>query len=178
MYEWYLIGHIFGAVLGAGAAYMTDAIFFTSIRDKVISREELKFIKLGSRVVWIGIALSLISGALLVSGSIAAHLESAKFMLKMFIVLVLIINGAVFHFVHLPLISRHVDIEYNSSPEFVRKKKFLAASGAISMTSWALVIILGILGSIPLTLSQGIGAYILFEALAVGTAMSLSNKLI
>jgi hypothetical protein len=178
MYQWYLIGHIFGAVLGAGAAYMTDAIFFTAKKDKIITSDELKFIKLGSRVVWIGIILSILSGLLLVWPRLAGHLESAKFMLKMFVFLVLVINGAVFHFVHLPLISRHADMQYNSSPEFLRKKKYLAASGAISMTSWALVIVLGVLRDIPLTLAQGIGAYLLLQVVTVSTAMTLSNRLI
>jgi hypothetical protein len=69
-------------------------------------------------------------------------------------------------------------MQYNSSPEFLRKKKYLAASGAISMTSWALVIVLGVLRDIPLTLAQGIGAYLLLQVVTVSTAMTLSNRLI
>jgi len=52
----YTIFHIFGAIIGAGGAYVSDAMFFASIKDEVISKVELRFMKIGSTFVWVGLS--------------------------------------------------------------------------------------------------------------------------
>jgi uncharacterized membrane protein len=63
----YLIAHVFGAILGAGGAFMSDAMFFSSIRDGFFDQYEFRFMKLGGKMVWAGIFILVISGILLVS---------------------------------------------------------------------------------------------------------------
>ncbi|NCS99001.1 hypothetical protein GW764_02325 [Candidatus Parcubacteria bacterium] len=167
----YLILHIFGAVLGAGGAYVSDAMFFASIRDRIISGRELQFMKIGSAFVWFGLILSIISGILLFSTNPAIYIESSKFLIKVFIVLVILINGVYFHMGHLPMIHRHKDHHYPSSDEFNRKKKFLIASGVISVTSWTFTIILGSLRMIPIDFWTALISYLVFEIIAIFFAL-------
>lgn len=163
----YVIMHIFGAVLGAGGAYVSDAMFFSSIKDRVISGRELQFMKLGSGFVWIGLILTIISGLLLFSTNPEGYLESSKFLIKMCIVGVIFLNGIYFHKGHMPLLHAHTDEHYPSSDEFTRRKKFLIASGVISVTSWTFAIILGVLRSIPIDFTTALLGYVVFECVAI-----------
>lgn len=171
----YILLHIFGAILGAGGAYVSDAMFFSSIRDKVISHRELQFMKIGSTFVWAGLIISIISGILLFMTSPGVYLESSKFLIKVFIVFVIFVNGIYFHAGHLPMLHRHKDQHYPSSDEFNRKKKFLIASGVVSVTSWTLAVILGSLRMIPIDFYTALISYIIFEILAVTFVLIVSK---
>ena len=174
----YTIFHILGAVLGAGGAYVSDAMFFSSVRDRVIGAVELRFLRLGSIFVWMGLGVLIVSGALLFSTNPAGYLASSKFVFKMFVVLVILINGIVFHTVHLPRIHRHAGHHYPSSDEFMRKRGILVASGVVSMTSWTVALVLGVLRSIPVDLGTGILVYIIFEIVMISGALLFSKRLI
>lgn len=172
----FLIGHIFGAVLGAGGAYVSDAIFFSSVKDRVISKDEFRFMKLASIFVWAGLALLIISGVLLFLTDMTGYLNSSKFLIKMFIVFVIFLNGVFFHLMHFPRIYRHVSHHYPSSDEFMRKKKYLTLSGVVSITSWTFALILGSLRSIPVDFLQAFWIYLLFEAVVIFVALTLFRK--
>ena len=174
----YTIFHVFGAVLGAGGAFVSDAMFFSSVKDKVISKTELRFMKIGSTFVWIGLGILFVSGLLLFSTNPAGYLDSSKFLIKMGIVLVIFLNGLVFHLTHLPRMRRHAGHHYPSSDEFERKKKLLIASGVVSVTSWVFALVLGVLGSIPVTLTEALIIYVVFEVVAVSIALVLSKRLL
>lgn len=174
----YTILHIFGAVIGAGGAFVSDAMFFSTVRDRVISKPELRFLKIGSNFVWAGLALLVISGLLLFSTDPAGYLQSDKFLIKMFVVLVIFLNGIIFHAVHLPRMYRHADHHYPSSDEFERKKKFLVASGAISMSSWTFALILGGLRSIPIDFTTALVGYLIIEVVVIAVAILVSKRLV
>lgn len=163
----YTIVHVFGAILGAGGAYVSDAMFFSSIKDRVISHRELQFMRLGSTFVWAGLIIAIVSGILLFSTNPEVYSQSSKFLLKVTLVGVIFLNGVYFHKGHMPLLHRHKDEHYPSSDEFMRRKKLLITSGVISMTTWTFVVILGMLRSIPIDLVTGLVGYVLFEFVAI-----------
>ena len=173
----YTILHVFGAIVGAGGAYVSDAMFFSSVKDEVISQTELRFLRLGSMFVWIGLAIIVVSGALLFSTNPEAYLVSSKFQIKMLIVAVIFVNGLIFHWGHMPHLNRHVDTHYPSSREFIRRKKFLIASGVISFTSWTFAVILGGLRSIPFEFSEALVLYLVIEIVMIGGALLFSRRL-
>ena len=170
--------HIFGAVIGAGGAYMSDAMFFSTIKDEVISGRELRFLKLGSNFVWGGLALLFLSGLGLFLTDPSGYMESSKFLIKMFIVLVIFINGIIFHLEHLPRMRRHADHHFPSSDEFNRKKKLLIASGVVSVTSWTFALILGGLRMIPIDFTTALIGFIVFEIISVTIALFLTPKIV
>lgn len=174
----YLIGHIFGAIIGAGGAFASDAMFFSTIKDGRITRQELRFMKLGGKLVWSGLALLIISGVLLVLTDPNRYLASDKFLAKLLIVGVIIINGLIFHLIHIPHIHDHLGLKFAESPTFIKKAPLLIASGAISMISWIFTVILGMLRNVPHSFFEIVGVYVLIVITAVSGAILIRKRLL
>lgn len=172
------IFHIFGAVLGAGGAFMSDAMFFSSIRDKRVSKTEMRFLRLGGRMVWIGLAVLFLSGPWLFFGNVDGYLASSKFLTKMTIVFVIVVNGIVFHRVHIPLLERHTDKHLPTSHEIIKNRHRLVISGAISVLSWTFTIVLGVLRSIPYTYSQAMLFYVVVVLIVSFFVSLFSHRLL
>lgn len=178
LYTIFKIGHIAGVALGAGGAVMSDSIFFSSIKDKKITQTEMRFLVIGSRVVWVGVLLLILSGLGLVYLNPEHTLTSHKFWAKMTIVGAVIINGIIFHFYHLPLLRKHVGVYFPSAPTFVRRVPLLLASGVVSSVSWASAIILGILRGVPYSYTQIMGVYISILFIGIICALLLRKRII
>ena len=156
----FIILHLFGVALGAGGAFMSDGMFFISIKDRMLSTKELEFMKLGSIITWVGLVLLCLSGAGLFLGNPSLYLESAKFLTKMFIVLVVTLNGIYFHLSHIPFLNARANKRFIDLPLLKSKRNHLLLSGVISVISWSLAIILGALRSIPLDFITAISLYV------------------
>lgn len=156
---YYIVLHLLGVALGAGGAFVSDALFLSSVKDQKISHTELRFLMIASKVVWTGIVILIISGIGIVLLDPEHYLSSSKFLTKMSIVGIIILNGIVFHTVHLPRIARHAGAHFPSSDEFMRKKWLMVASGAISISSWTFALILGALSSVPYSYSTLMTVY-------------------
>lgn len=169
----FLIAHLFGVVFGMGAAFMTDIMFLKSVKDKILSPEELSFLSLGSKVVWAGLSIIILSGIGLFYLDPENYLNSSKFLTKMFIVLVLTINGIFFHFKHLPLLYRQALKKLPESEEFLRKSSFLFVSGAISSISWISTLILGVFRGIPYEFGVLVSVYLVVILFGVVGALIL-----
>jgi len=153
-------------------------MFFSSVKDEKVSRTELRFMRIGSRAVWIGLSVLVLSGIGLFLLDSEAYLQSTKFLAKMTIVGIIIANGIFFHTSHLPRIERHVDTHFPSSDEFVRNVPLLVASGVVSLVSWGSAFVLGLLRSIPLTLLQIIVIYLTVVVIAVSFAVMIRRRLV
>ncbi len=171
----YTIFHIIGAVLGAGGAYVSDAIFMSSVKDGKVDSTELRFMKIGSRFVWVGLGVLILSGIGLFTTDPALYMESSKFLAKMSIVLIIAINGVLFHTSHLPRIERHAGGHLPSSDEFMRKKTFLLSSGAVSFVSWTAALILGSLRAVPYDYTVVMSIYGALILVAVATVLLVSR---
>jgi hypothetical protein len=166
----FTIGHLFGVALGAGGAFMSDLMYMRATKDKVINQTELTFLKLGSTMVWIGLGLLILSGALLYSLDPVGYLASSKFITKMIIVVIITINGVIFHFIHTPVLGRTVGKEMHTSNEFQKRSFAIYMSGAISMVSWSAAIVLGALRGIPYSITEALLAYGVVVAIAMAVA--------
>ncbi|MDP3953689.1 MAG: hypothetical protein Q8P99_02625 [bacterium] len=65
--EIYTIVHLIGITLGAGGVFASDALFMSVFKDMKINSSELRLVKVGSAMVWLGIAVLLVSGVLFFS---------------------------------------------------------------------------------------------------------------
>lgn len=157
----FLVIHLFGVAFGAGGAFMSDLAFFRSIKDKKISQAEFGFLKMTSQATWFGLVLLLISGAGMFAMSPEVLSSSGKFLVKMTIVAILLINGVLFQYVHIPFIGKHIGkvLSKVSKPNDMRKTPILIMSGVVSVTSWASALILGALHSVPFSYPVGIALY-------------------
>jgi len=171
----YLILHVFGAIFGAGAAFMGDAIFLKTVKSGVIGSKEFGFMKLSSKMVWVGVFILVVSGILLFYTNPALYLGSSKFLVKVTIVAIIIINGVIFHLVHIPHLKNHLDIRFNESVTFTKNLSFLVLSGAISMVSWVSTVILGMLKKVPYSYFEILSFYLVLVVFAITVAI-LSKK--
>lgn len=174
----FIMIHLFGVAIGAGGAYLSDMMFFSSVKDKIISHTEMRFLTIGSRAVWIGLALLVLSGTGLFLSDIEGYMESSKFLAKMTIVGIIILNGIIFHMSHLPRMKRHAGQHFPSSDEFIRYRPLLAASGAVSIVSWTSALILGGLRSLPYTYADIMMVYAACVAIAALVAVFIVRRII
>ena len=174
----YTILHLFGVVLGAGGAFVSDGIFISTIKDERITKTELRFIEVGGRMVWVGVGILLLSGALLVSTDVAGYLASSKFLVKMAIVGVIILNGIFIHRVLRPCLEEHQGELLSESPLFTLHAPQLVLGGVISMVSWISTIILGSLRGIPYTFTEGMIFYVAALLLGFIFALFFHRKLL
>jgi len=155
----FVIIHLLGIILGAGSGFVVDALFLTAVRDRKLTRERVRTIGLGSRMVWLGVALIVASGALMVYLNPDRTLGNPKFLAKMTAVAVLIANGTFFHFVHYPRMVRKHSRLFSSAREFLENTRWLFISGALSAPSWLTALVLGSLRRLEYSYWFYIGIY-------------------
>jgi hypothetical protein len=163
----YTLLHLFGVTLGAGGSFMSDVLFISTTKDKILDKSEFAILKMGSTVTWVGLFLLVISGALLFSLNPEGYLASDKFILKMIIVGIIAINGAIFHFVHTPRLEKLIGKNLAQSEIFKKYSRSMYYSGALSIVSWVSALILGGLRMIPVTVLIGLSIYLLLVGVAV-----------
>jgi len=159
--------HVLGVILGAGGAFMSDVMFASSIRDEKVTHTEMRFLRLGSIVVWIGLAIIIISGFLIFMTDPNGYLASHKFLAKMTIVAIIVVNGLVFHLIHIPRLHRHIGHHFPSSDEFERSVPILLMNGVISVVSWLAAFILGMMRGLPYNYATIMLTYAIVLALAI-----------
>jgi len=174
----FLIGHIIGVAFGAGAAFVGDIIFINSVKDKHLSQSENRLLDLIGTVVWLGLGILVLSGLGLVWQRPDIFLNSGKFWAKMTIVLIIALNGLFFHFAHRPVFKKSVGSEFSNEHTIIKRRKWLMVSGAISVTSWMYVIILGTLKATPFSYFQFIGFYLALLSIGIPLAISISKYII
>ncbi len=155
-----VIGHAFAASLGIGAVVVADYLFLKFLTDYRVSRKEVTVLKNLSTIVWVSIFLLVSTGIYLVVSN-QQVLTSPKFLLKMIVVAVVIINGVVLNVFITPKLTKisfHASkIRNHDVPDATRK--IAMASGAISIISWVTAFVLGSVHKIPVTLVTGISIY-------------------
>ncbi|MEZ4103013.1 MAG: vitamin K epoxide reductase family protein [Candidatus Paceibacterota bacterium] len=161
--------HAFAAAIGVGAATITDIFFFKYLKDYKISESEHKTMETLSSVIWVALGVLVLTGIglFIPQSEILSH--SSKFLTKALAVLVLILNGVM---LNLSISPRMMEITFGDDfshqkgeLHFMRKLAF--ALGAISITSWYTIFILGSIRSIPVSTGTGVFAYILLLFVAI-----------
>jgi uncharacterized membrane protein len=173
----WVVLHIIGVVVGAGGAFVSDTLFFSSIKDRRLSKTEMRLLSVTSNFVWVGILIILASGAGLFLENIDGYIASSKFLVKMTIVAIIILNGAFFHYWHMPLMHNTKNADLRKLHTFKNNSRILFVSGGISFVSWMSAIVLGSLRSIPVTYSQGMWVYLGFIMLASFSALFVRHRI-
>lgn len=175
IYTWV---HLAGVIIGVGGAYVSDFLFIRSVRDGILSLKELSILSWASRLVWIGLIILILSGIGIFFTNSEHYLQADKFLAKQTIVLILFINGLIFHKLHMPLFRRHAESHFPSSEEFIGLRKWILVSGVISITSWTAALIIGAWRSMPYSYSEIIGVYLGLIILGTSIAYFIKNKIL
>jgi uncharacterized membrane protein len=155
---WWVIIHNVGFILGVGAATMSDIFFFRSLRDNTISQEEKETMDTLSTVIWAGLGVLIVSGIAMYLPDQARLAVSAKFLLKLIVVAVIIINGILLNMIVAPNMRR---LSFGGSVPERRFRRLAFALGGISFTSWYLAFLLGSLRTINIYFIPAVLFYVL-----------------
>ncbi|MDX1607751.1 MAG: hypothetical protein R3251_00875 [Candidatus Spechtbacterales bacterium] len=167
--------HVLGAILGGGAAFTSDFMFTSSIKDGKITGDELRFLKTVSMVVWIGIGVSILSGLGLFWLEPDVILESDRMLAKVSIVAIIIANGLLFHFVHIPKLKAITEKGRNDFLKWCSNDYQFFMSGAISGVSWLTVITLGVMHDTPYSFLTIMLMYLSILFLAVSASLIIRS---
>lgn len=144
-----LLAHLIGVIVGVGGATMSDALFFKTIRNRHVSKDEYKLLKEAGKVIWTGYGLTILSGIGLLlnqyfsTGSIT-YWDSAYFQGKLVLAGVIAGNGVLFHGKILPFMKKHLEEDMREK-EFCEKFWLFSLTGSISIVSWWTTVILAVL---------------------------------
>lgn len=161
--------HGLAVAVGVGSATITEVLFMRFLKDFRISEEEAGTLKAVSQFIWLALAIIMVSGAGLYLPEAARLLATPKFLAKMVIVGILIVNGA---FLNLWIAPRLIRISFGERHEYMvgelrRTRRLAFALGAVSLASWYSVFVLGFLRSFPLSLPIILSIYIGVVASAI-----------
>jgi uncharacterized membrane protein YwzB len=156
-----VIVHVLAVIVGMGAALVSDILFNIFIKDKKIQPHENKTLGILSIIVWISLLFIVTSGGALFMSDPIKYSQSVKFLVKMTIVGVIIINGYAFWRLIHPALRKIDFTDNNMHHKYVKIRKASFAMGAVSLASWLSAFVLGMLGHIPLTYLEAITGYIL-----------------
>ncbi len=171
----YTIIHLFGIAVGAGGVFASDLIFFKSIKDGQVSATEFGFMELGSRMVWAGLVILVVSGLFLFLLDPDKYLASSKFLAKITIVAIIIANGILLHFKFIPGLKKCIGESATPIGEYMRKNPFVLVSGVMSGVSWSSALILGALRQVPYSYWIILSVYVAVLLLGIGVAFLLKS---
>ncbi len=136
----WIIIHSFGFILGVGGATITDVFFFKFMKNHQIAVDEKSTMDTLSGVILAGLAVAVLSGFMLFLPEQARLAVSAKFLVKVVVVGVVIINGIALNLLVAPRMHR-LSFEGTKPARSFRRLAF--ALGGISIVSWYTAFILG-----------------------------------
>lgn len=152
----FVIIHVLAVVLGMGAALVTDILSFKFGFNKHLSKFEVATVRFLSQVVTAALVLIVLTGATTFLSNPEGYSQSVKFLTKMTVVGVLVINGYLLH----RYVFTHIgDPRILTSPRARTLRKLGFALGAISVVSWVSALSLGILLHISVSYDLAIAIY-------------------
>jgi hypothetical protein len=167
------ITHVISVIFGMGSALISDILFTFYSKDKKLNETEINTLSILSKVVQFSLIFIFLSGAILFLSDINKYLESSKFLSKMTILAVLLINGYFLNnYIWRNLLKK--DFFISNKNRTVRRFAFVA--GAISVVSWLSVCVLGILNSIELKYIEIMIVYIIIVAIGSIVSIIVENK--
>lgn len=169
----FTIVHVLGAVIGMGSAIMSDLLFNFYSKDRSLDNGEKKTLGFLSNAVWIALIFIILSGVGLFLSNPERYMASAKFISKMSIMVVLLINGIFLHKFIAPHFGDRGLLKFESKRP-IRQIAF--ACGAISLISWFIVCILGILSRINYTYQEFLAGYFIFTICGILFALFVEKK--
>ncbi len=155
-----IILHVFSIIVGMGSAIVSDVLFNLYIKDKKINSTENTTLEILSKIIWVALWFIMLSGVGIFLSNPQVYMASDKFLLKMVIVGIIIINGYLFaRITHGSLLEMNFT-DTNIHHKNVRIRRLSFAFGAVSVVSWLSAFVLGSIRSIPVSFWMGLSIYL------------------
>ncbi|EKD64620.1 MAG: hypothetical protein ACD_50C00336G0003 [uncultured bacterium] len=142
--------HLFGVFVSFGTVMIADVFFLKLLKNLNATKIEINILRAFSKIIWFGLLVIVSAGIFLFLSDIDKYSQSAKFLTKMLVVFVIIINGLFLHFISPKLSSIPFRELMTSSDENIKEvRRLFFAFGSISSLSWWSAFILGIMKTSP-----------------------------
>jgi hypothetical protein len=170
----FTILHVLAVVFGMGAALVSDFLFNFYTKDKELSKTEISTLSILSKIVLTALPLIILSGVALFLGNIDKYLSSAKFLVKMTLMVILLINGFI---LDKYIWSHLINKKFFTSPKERKFRMLSFICGATSAITWLFICGLGVLDSVPLSYWQLLGVYtvLLFGTFPIALAIEFKE---
>jgi hypothetical protein len=165
--------HLLGLAMGLGGTLVVDIMFTHFMRNYAISARESVIMHLISQMIIFGIFLLILSGVALYLPAAESFNENPRFIMKMIVVLIVIINGGVLNLYLTPKMKK-ISLVDEEKHRYETLTRISFALGAISIVSWLAAFLLALLKdlfSMPL-LYLLIGYLVLLLVAAGGSQMA------
>jgi uncharacterized membrane protein len=146
-----VILHALAAALGVGTVLVTDIFFMKFLKDYRISQGESEILDTLSQVVWFALGMLILTGIALFIPASAELLLKTKFLAKVVIVGVVVVNGVLLNLLIAPKLIKisFGEILVKESGQMHHLRRLAFAFGAVSIVSWLATFILGSLRALP-----------------------------
>jgi hypothetical protein len=161
--------HVVGVTLGFGGALITDVFFSRFVSDKKITVNEARTLSIFSEIIWFALGILVLTGFLLYIPQREVLNASPRFITKVIGVCVIIANGTLLNLFIAPKLTQ---ISFSNSIKILSRKeiflrKISFALGAVSITSWSVVFLLGSVKSLNFSMHVFMFGYLMLMAIAV-----------
>lgn len=168
-----LIIHILSVVIAAGAVTVTDYLHIVGLRNKKIERKLLIVYPLLSQMILGSTIIIFFTGMLLIVNN-PAFLASRIFQLKLFLVMVVVVNGLFLHQKVYPSMKACVEGKKN----LCTKHELFVSSlcGSISLVTWYSILILSLTKQYGYTPLEFLSVYLCFLVLVFLVALLMESS--
>jgi hypothetical protein len=151
-HDLWLVLHLVTFALGTGTAIFNDILFVRALRRPATASWSGEQLAVASAVIWAALLFVVVSGVALTLPRADELLRSGRYLTKMAVVVVILVNGIRLHLVLLPrLTEAFFRVGATSAGSAIlptlRRQAFVA--GAISSGSWLSAVALGGLPDLP-----------------------------
>lgn len=165
--------HVVAVVFGMGSAIVSDILFTFYSKDKVLNKTELRTLSILSKTVWYSLIFIAISGIFLFLSDVPKYTASVKFLAKMSVLAILVLNG----FILDRLVWPHLKNKELLKLSLHRPKRKLAfVCGTISVISWISVLILGVLDSVNVSYIAILCLYLIILMIGIPISLFIEKK--
>lgn len=145
--------HLAGLALGLGGAWILDLFIFKHLSKHEITQDRFYLIHFISKLVMLGLIVLWVSGFLFIAHYYwfsPEYLFNEKVWAKVFIVVMLTVNGFAVHRLLLPKIKNCINASlFCNLPK--KDLHFVLSLGAISFVSWLFPVVLGVTKTLNFT---------------------------
>jgi uncharacterized membrane protein len=166
-----------GLAAGIGGTTVINIFFFKFLRDLHVSSWESDVLRTTSQVVWLALAVFLISGIGLYLPYPEAAYQMPAILTTLIIIGVLIASSAVLHFLVGPRLVRISvgERHHHKAGELRSTRRHIFALGAISLVSWYFVFVINMMPGVRLDVPAFLALYSAIFLAAIMVSLVLEH---
>ncbi len=160
--------HLLGLAMGLGGTFIVDIMFSHFMKNYEISARDSVVMHLISQMIIFGLFLLILSGIALLLPAWDDFLENPRFIMKMIVVFMVIINGAALNLYLTPKMKK-ISLVDEEKHRFKTLTRVSFALGAISIVSWLSAFFLAMFKTLfDMPLIYLLPGYLVLVGIAIG----------